>query len=128
MLPAPRLPVPPAGATWTPASARHRPQVLQIIEIVGFLGEHVDDDAAVVQKDPPLAVLPFGTQDVDALAAQLEVGLVGQGSHMGGGGAGGNDEIVGDGGQVMHAEDADVARLFGVQRAGQRDGQVFAFH
>ena len=54
------------------------PEVLEVVVVVSLLGKDVDDDAAVVQQHPALAVVALGAQHLDALAVQLELGLIGQ--------------------------------------------------
>ena len=95
---------------------------------MSLLGKDVDDDAAVVQQHPALAVVALGAQHLDALAVQLELGLIGQSADMGGGHTRGNDEIFGNGGQVFHGQNVDVDGLLCVQRARQTNGKFFAFH
>ena len=102
--------------------------MLQIVVVVGLLRKDMDDDAAVVQQHPALAVMPLGAQDLDALALQLELGLIGQSADMGGGHTRGNDEIFRNGGQVLHGQNVDIDGLLGVQRTGQTNGKFFAFH
>ena len=102
--------------------------MLEVVVVVGLLGKYVDDDAAVVQQHPALAVVALGAQHLDALAVQLELGLIGQGAHMGGGHTRGNDKIFGNGGQVLNRQDVDVDGLLRVQRTRQTNGKFFAFH
>ena len=102
--------------------------MLQIIVVVRFLRKDMNDDAAVVQQHPAFAVVALGAQDVDALPSQLELRLVGQRPHVGGGRTGGNDEILGHGGQILHGQNVDVEGFFGVQRAGQTDGKFSTLH
>ena len=95
---------------------------------MGFRRKYMHNHAAVIQQHPAVAVMAFGAQHVHACAAQLEVRLVCQRAHMGGGIAGCDHEIIRYRGQVFHMQDADIITFFRVQRAGQTDGKFFAFH
>ena len=68
------------------------------------------------------------TAESAALLPQLELRFVRQRAHMGGGGAGGNDKILSHGGQRLNRQNADVQRLFRVQRTRQTDGNFLALH
>ena len=102
--------------------------MLQIVVVVGLLRKDMDDDAAVVQQHPALAVVPLGAQDLDALALQLELGLIGQSARVGSRHTRGNDKIFRNGGQVLNSQNMDIDGLLGVQRTGQTNGKFFAFH
>ena len=100
------------------------PQVLQVIEVMGFRRKYMHNYAAVIQQHPAVAVMAFGAQHVHACAAQLEVRLVCQRAHMGGGIAGCDHEIIRYRGQVFHMQDAAIITFFRVQRAGRTDGKT----
>ena len=69
-----------------------------------FCGSISNDDVGVVQQHPVLGVVALGAVGLQTLLRELELHLIGQRSHLGGGGAGGDDEVIGEDGQALHLE------------------------
>ncbi|CAN3972081.1 Ribokinase, partial [Dysosmobacter welbionis] len=105
------------------------PKPLQRIELPGLGGEHVDHHTAVVQQDP--GAVPVALPAERILPRLLLHGLLhcaAQGVDLGVGIAGGNDEIVRQGGLLRDLDGGDVAALFLVQGFGRSQGHLFGCH
>ena len=75
-------------------------RVLEVVVGAGVGDEDVDDDAGIVQQHPVLGVKTLRGVGLDAALGELILHLVGQRTHLGGGGTGGDDEVVGEDGQA----------------------------
>ena len=102
------------------------PQVLQIVVGAGVGHEHMHDDVRVVQQDPVLRVEALGAQRLDALLGKLELHLVGQRTHLRGGGAGRDDEVIGQDGQALDLEYPDVLCFFLIKDLRDLNGKRLA--
>ena len=99
------------------------PQALQRVELPGLLRENVDHHAAVVQQDPSAVPVTLPAQRI--LPRLLLHGLfhsAAQRVDLGVGGAGGDDEVVRQGGLLRHLDGGDLLALLFIQRLGGNDG------
>ncbi len=62
---------------------RHRPKAAQIVELPGFLGEYMNDQAAVIQQLPGIAPVAFPAQGASPGFLQSVLGEVAERPHMG---------------------------------------------
>ena len=100
--------------------------MFQIIVGAGVGHKDVHDDAGIIQQHPVLGVEALGGVGLDALLRKLVLHLVGQSTHLGGGGAGSNDEVIGQNGQALHFEHADIHGLFLIQDLCDLNGKGLA--
>ena len=94
------------------------PQALQGVELTGFLGEHVNNDGAVVQQFPGIATVAFPAQHGLAQLFQGILGIIAEGTDMGVGGTGANQKIVSQGADSIDLQQLDVHALLLVQSFG----------
>ena len=90
----------------------------------------MDGDAAVVQQHPGAAAIALPVQGLLLrLLPEDLFHIVHQGVDLGIGGAGGDDEIVRQGGQVADLQHLDLPALFVGQGPGRHKGQFLrSFH
>src|SRR3954465_11732488 len=85
------------------------PEVFQRVVVAAGGVEEVDEDGAVVEKDPLAVLIAFGPQGGMAqLLLQHVVDGVAHGPQLPLAGAGGDDKVVKDDGLVPQIEDGDV--------------------
>lgn len=73
---------------------RVRPQAFQIVELPGFLGKNVDDDAAVIQQLPGIAPVAFPAEHLLPQLLQRVLGIVAERLDVGVGGAGADQKVI----------------------------------
>jgi hypothetical protein len=87
------------------------PQLLEAVEAALVRLEHVHDEIAVVEEDPLELGLTLAADRLRTGLAEFAFDLIGDGMHLPVGGAGGDQEVVGDDEQFPDAQGHDVRRL-----------------
>ena len=97
------------GGLFLPLYAlRVAPQAVEVVEHPRFLVEHVEDDVDEVDEHPLIAVgAALAERAVISGLTEL-AGVVADGLHLPRAGAGGEDEVIGDGRNAADVEDDDV--------------------
>ena len=88
----------------------------------------MEDYGAVIHEDPVGRVVAFYPQGLYPQLAKLKLHIIAQGLHLGGARALGNDEIIGQGGDVRHSDDFNICGLVLVERNDRVFNNVFGFH
>jgi len=85
------------------------PEVVQVVELAGIGAEDVEDDVDAIDQDPGFAFVAGGGEGGEVVFFAQLAHFLGDGAHLAGAGAGGDDEKIGDGGETADIEDDDVA-------------------
>lgn len=101
------------------------PDSLQIVEQTVLLGEHVDDDVAVVHQDPVGGLVALDLLHIAACLVELFLHVVHHGLHLVGVASAADDEVVCQHRYVLDIDDPDILPLFVLQRLHGDSGHLF---
>src|SRR6202044_3219620 len=87
---------------------RRLPQALQIVKLARLLGENVDDEVDIVDKDPLALSIALDLRGPDSSIFQAAFYFIGNGLYLPRVGAAAQDEIVGKcSGAFFHLQDGE---------------------
>ena len=100
------------------------PEIVQIVILPGVVAEEMDDHVDEIDDDPGFAFVAGAAEAFEAaLLAEFD-DLIGDGAHLAGAGAVGQDEIIGDRGEAGQIEDGDAMGAGGGGEARGVDGEL----
>jgi hypothetical protein len=93
------------------------PQPFEIVVASGSVEENVDNEIAVIHQDPLGVVISFDTDGQVAALLEPEMDFIGDRLILADVGAGTDDEMVGEAGDITQIENNNVQSFFGLRRA-----------